>query len=534
MLIGSVGPSFLATNPMALVSSSTFAAVASSSSSGLLSSVVPKLPLLLAATSSTALFQERRPSAESSPGDDSRTSKKSKLPMLSPRARSCVWMALAMSLHFGGYEFARSGALALFTSSDTGFSHPSAYPFAIGLVTPVSLALLYGYGLLLRARGPRYALRTTKWISVMFLLAPTLLIKMLGSTTAPATTVWTKLLVGILFVFQNSYAHLIYTQQWSFLGSVMTPTEGTKWFSPIAGICSLVCTFTATLVHRLVAVVGLLGLILGTAGALFFSLLLADRAYQLGEEHGFDPSEAMQHIKKKKSRDDGDTLQHIEEKSLLMKTVHLFQRVPTLGALFLEVISFQSLSTVLNVFFVHKLKEGVPVDTDRAAFTGRFYAYINGSSTLMQFFVLPLARNYLEPKWVYRLMPVILLPLLVYSAFQSSSLYVAAAGFFALKTMDYSLRNVVNEMVYQPLDFESRYLGKEVVGVFANRFGKSGMSMILSLLAPLGVGVPQLSQLAVAVGSIWTASSVWLSRCLVTNVEAERLVQERRKDVKKE
>jgi hypothetical protein len=272
MLIGSVGPSFLATTPMA------FATIAKTSS-GLLSSAIPKLPLLLAATSSTALFQER-PSETNSGDDGDPAASKSKHPMLSPRARSCIWMALAMSSHFGGYEFARSGALALFTSSETGFSHPSAYPFAIGLVTPLSVVFLYGYGLMLKARGPRYALRTTKWISVVALLASAILIQLFGS----APTIWTKLLVGLLFVFQNSYAHLIYSQQWSFLGSVMTPTEGTKWFSSIAGICSLVCTITATLVHRLAAVVGLWGLILGTAGSLFLSLLLADRAYQLGEQ----------------------------------------------------------------------------------------------------------------------------------------------------------------------------------------------------------------------------------------------------------
>jgi ATP/ADP translocase len=239
----------------------------------------------------------------------------------------------------------------------------------------------------------------------------------------------------------------------------------------------------------------------------------------------------MQHQKKSKN---DDNKPQTEEKPLLMKTIHLFQRVPTLGALFGEVICFQSLSTVLSVCFVRQLKDGVPLDMDRASFTGQLYAYINGSSALMQFLVLPLARNYLEPKWVYRLMPVIQLPLLIYSALQPSSLWMATAAFFALKTMDYSLRNVVNEMVFQPLDFESRYLGKEVIGVFANRFGKSGMSMILSLLAPLGVGVAQLSQLAVGVATLWTTSSVWLSSRVVSNVEAERLVQERQNESSKD
>ena len=67
-------------------------------------------------------------------------SKKSKsflqqqMPFSSPRAMSCIYMAVAMALHFGGYEFARSGALALFTSSNTGFSHPAAYPFGTSYI----------------------------------------------------------------------------------------------------------------------------------------------------------------------------------------------------------------------------------------------------------------------------------------------------------------------------------------------------------------------------------------------------------------
>jgi ATP/ADP translocase len=220
------------------------------------------------------------------------------------------------------------------------------------------------------------------------------------------------------------------------------------------------------------------------------------------------------------------------EGSLLSKTAHLFQTVPALAALFCEVISFQSLSTVLNICFVRKLKESMPLDTDRASFTGRFYAYINATSGLMQFFVLPLARKYLEPKWAYQFMPLVLVPCLAYATIQASgasSLWMTAAALFSLKTLDYSLRNIVNEMVFQPLDFDSRYLGKEVIGVFANRFGKSGMSIILSLLMAQfpGMGAPELSQLSLGVASLWTMCSFWLSRNVVSNEEAERRVKER-------
>lgn len=207
-----------------------------------------------------------------------------------------------------------------------------------------------------------------------------------------------------------------------------------------------------------------------------------------------------------------------------------------MAALFCEVISFQSLSTVLNICMVRQLKESGIGDTERASFTGRLYSYINGISGLMQFFVLPMARKYMEPQWVYKAMPMLLLPLLLYSAIalhsttSAATLWMTAATFFCLKTVDYSLRNVVNEMVYQPLDFESRYVGKEVIGVFANRFGKSGMSMILSFMTatfPSIVGVPSLATFAVIVGSFWTSCSFWLSRNVMTNQEADRQVSAR-------
>lgn len=238
-------------------------------------------------------------------------------------------------------------------------------------------------------------------------------------------------------------------------------------------------------------------------------------------------------MRAKTNKDDDKQVENGSSSSLFSKTIYLFQRVPTLAALFGETISFQSLSTVLNVFFVRQLKDQIPLDVDRASFSGRFYAYVNGVSALLQFLVLPLARQILEPKWVYRGMPVVLMPLLIYAALlpsSSSRLTVAALGFFALKTLDYSLRNIVNEMVYQPLDFESRYLGKEVIGVFANRFGKSGMSMILSFLTPLGwLGTFQLSNFAVGVGTIWSTSAIVLSRRLMSNADAEQRVQERQK-----
>jgi hypothetical protein len=269
--IGALGSS----PPMTLLATTT---------TSLLQNALPKTSLLVlaaASSSSTALQQHQ----SSSVSDNDSNKDNVNMFSLPPRAKSCIFMATSMALHFGGYEFARSAALALFTSSENGFTHPAAHPLAIGLVTPVSLSLLYWYGLILRDHGPRRALKTTTLGALSILTLCTSLLKLCESSSPSSlTTVAAKSLVAILFVFQNSYAHLLYTQQWSFLGSVMTPSEGTKWFSAIAGLSSLICTVTATMVHRLAPVVGLLGLMFGTSLTLMASLLFADRAYDLSEK----------------------------------------------------------------------------------------------------------------------------------------------------------------------------------------------------------------------------------------------------------
>jgi ATP/ADP translocase len=95
--------------------------------------------------------------------------------------------------------------------------------------------------------------------------------------------------------------------------------------------------------------------------------------------------------------------------------------------------------------------------------------------------------------------------------------------------MDYSLRNILAEMAYMPLSFDARFKGKEIVAVFANRFGKSGMALILSGLHFSSGGKVGLSGLSLAVSVAWLSSVVCLSNLIPSKEEAEGLVAERNK-----
>ena len=133
-------------------------------------------------------------------------------------------------------------------------------------------------------------------------------------------------------------------------------------------------------------------------------------------------------------------------------------------------------------------------------------------------------------------MPVIPLAVCLYQtiAFSTTgtlSLTLLAAAFFLSKTMDYSLRSVVFAMAFQPLDFESRFVGKEVIGVFGSRFGKSGMSIVLSGLTALGwtSNVRSLIHLGLGAVSLWFSSTMWLSFLIPSKKQAQAIVEERQK-----
>jgi len=134
-----------------------------------------------------------------------------------PRPRAILYMTLAMALHFGGYEFVRSGMLALFTSQQLGFQNAGAFSLAMGLVSPFSVLLLWGYGQVLQNRGPRAALRETTALSLVVFAVSCVALKtiqviMPASPNGSASLrLISQALVAVAFVYQNSYAHLLYS-----------------------------------------------------------------------------------------------------------------------------------------------------------------------------------------------------------------------------------------------------------------------------------------------------------------------------------
>lgn len=434
-------------------------------------------------------------------------------------ARSVSYMAVAMALHYLGYSFARPTTIALFTSKSVGFQSPSAFPFAMALISPVSLCLLLLYGTILEHNGPRAALSRTTALCGSILVTASLAIYGLQQQQ-PSIFGFpvVKLLVGALFIFRESYVQLLTSQHWSFMASITTPDNSATWFPRITGLTSILSAtggwFTSALVNK----VGLTGVVALAGLSLFLSLFMSNQAYSIAEKSGFNPE--FEHFAKKAAR-----LKTTESNdNMLQKAAHIFDRVPTLKRLFWEILSCQGLATLLNVCFVTKLSQVFTNDQVRAGWTGRFYASINIISCLIQFGMLPKIIKAVEPFVVWRIMPMVMI---CFTLFQSlakdPSLYLVSASLLVMKTMEFSARRILDELVYVPLDYESRYVGKEVIGVFGYRFGKSGMSLALSALTYWfgNLGVQQLSQLTTLGALGWFVTAYRLSNVVPTKAEAE-------------
>jgi len=205
-----------------------------------------------------------------------------------------------------------------------------------------------------------------------------------------------------MFVAKGAFVQLLYSQHWSFLTSMLSSEDNVsktvRWTPIISGIASIAATTSGWMVSPLMdllkqrrhptstdsgdtSIVGvtesagakdaLTGLLFVATVTLLLTAYCSDTAYRIAEEKHCAPSakdkddSASASQKKKPSDDEARSL------SLLQKSLELFRRVPILGVLCAEVLLYQSVASFLSHLFVSSTKEFIPVDEDRAMYTGK-------------------------------------------------------------------------------------------------------------------------------------------------------------------
>jgi ATP/ADP translocase len=411
------------------------------------------------------------------------------------RIQSILFMATASALHFAGFEFARSATIALFTSVKIGFSNPSASPLSTIVMTPVSILVLWLYTKGLQCWGPRKCLMFSTVLFALLLASSALTLTILESLIDQSAdddinqgvVLWRRMAQVTIFslnVVQSSFVQLLYTQHWSFMGSVSKEMDdATVWFAPIAGLGSIASTLAALGVEFVVQQFGLTGSLGVSSLFLIASGYAAELSYRIAHLYRFEPGETNDN-KKHMTRQRIQTNSH----SMIDTSIRLFTRVPVLLNLCMEVLTCQSVSFIINFLFLLKVKQCIPNDQHRARWTAKWYARINFFSGVLQFVILPLLMNHwrtkhtsdkLQKLWlVMPLSMIVCATLMTYEA-EDLSLFLVTISFALHKVLEYSVRGVAVEMVYVKLDYESRFFGKEIIGLFVDRLGKATTAIVL-------------------------------------------------------
>lgn len=257
-------------------------------------------------------------------------------------------------------------------------------------------------------------------------------------------------------------------------------------------------------------------------------------------QNGFNPADEHNRKQQSKAKNSANNNDNSKEDGLVTKARDVFARVPTLWALFCEILACQGLSTLLNVCCVAKVSEVIPDDAERAGWMGKFFASVNILSSALQFGVLPVTSSFTEPSLLWKGMPLIMIIMTCLLAFPKLSggisgdptLNMVASAFLVMKTMEFSVRRMLDEMVYVPLDYESRFLGKEVIGVLGYRFGKSAASLALSALTSSfgAMGLQELSYFTTGAAGLWLGMAWRLSNLVPTRAEAEEAYEKMKKE----
>ena len=149
------------------------------------------------------------------------------------------------------------------------------------------------------------------------------------------------------------------------------------------------------------------------------------------------------------------------------------------------VVVMQLSTTIMDFQFNSFLQQEFPMQDLRTQFYGRLWGLINTLKLCLQFFATYLIVALIGLRKSHFVVPGILfcnaILILIYPTFS-----LITYGFSTVKIFDYSIFNILKEMLYVPLTTEEKFKAKSVIDVFAYRSAKALASVFI-------IGIPFLT-----------------------------------------
>jgi AAA family ATP:ADP antiporter len=194
-------------------------------------------------------------------------------------------------------------------------------------------------------------------------------------------------------------------------------------------------------------------------------------------------------------------------------TVHMIQQSPYVAWMVLLVATVQTVVTLIDYQFNVGLELAYPDMDKRTTVVGELYALVDGCSLGLQFLTLPVLRFVGVP------LTLLAVPLLLGSAVGAYALRpvfgLLALAKTASKALDYSLFRAAKEILYIPLSYTEKTLGKALVDVFTYRVAKAVASIALIAVASFQHGASRAAFDVTALILLLIAAWLWVTWTIV-------------------
>eukprot|EP01039_Chlorochromonas_danica_P007302 gene7302-8080_t len=390
-----------------------------------------------------------------------------------PSIKCSSIMTLGLCFTFVGYEYARAASITMLASKESDLGS-EALPLTVAIGSPASALILYWYTRSIKKHGAQVTLRRSFLICISIFLFMVLSCGGFHGLSG-------KMAVVCFYAFREIYVSLLSSQQWAFISTNLDKSTS-NYLVSFTGVVSIASAIGGVTVERLVNWGGVKGLLITSFLSVLGGWICTEVATSLINDANSKRAprkDQTSTAKAAKVQAKAAESNGTKKSGFWWDSWNLICSHKILQILFLEAITHQTCTNMLNVMFHNGLRYSTLANDTKAKIVGRFFATVNISTCALQIFVMPTLLSQSSLPSMLRMVPFIVFSGVAIGLIWPSLISVML-GFGAMKVLEYSIMHSAAEMIYVPLGHEVRYLGKELIKFFGHKLGKSAASVALS------------------------------------------------------
>ena len=326
-----------------------------------------------------------------------------------------------------------------------------AFPYAWLLAIPLNLSIVYLYNRFL----PR-----VKCLSLFLLVASSVCFV---NTLASIFMAKSPSFTFFFYMWKDVYVMLMFQLLWSVIHSTIDLNKAKFLYGLLFGIGALGGLSGSLFTGSFAVAWGSESLLFMTI-PIYFCLALSYR-FLIKNSLSVDQSVSKE----------------IKSKDVMKDSFQIIARSKVLTAILLMVVFMQVTATITDFQFNHYLEKLFPEKDLRTAYLGKLLGLGNIMTMSFQFIGVYVLIRSLGRFKTHLLVPLTL-SISVLSFISFPAFGMITFSFLTIKCFDFSLFNVIKEMLYIPLKTEEKFRAKAIIDVFAYRGAKVLASFFILFL----------------------------------------------------